>query len=319
MTTASNKNPASTFFWNDWENDPELKACSLAAQGLWMRCLCIAARSTEPGVVLVKGQPSDRKDLPGVLARLVGQPAETLAPLLDELIATETASIDRKGRLICRRMVRAAAVSQKRSVSGGLGAEVTNDKKRGKRGLPTENGGKSPGNSAGEDDAKPPGKRSASSILQSSDSLNPTPSPGAARRGTEPWVGCGLAVKAVMAEHWPNTASVEMAQTGICAQWIADGWDIELDILPAVRTVCADMADRGLDPPGSLKYFTKAVERRHAERIAAGSAGGDETDAEAKLKALIERKYAETGVWETRWNWREHWGTRPDQRPRPAA
>lgn len=31
------------FFWADWAGDNCLSLCTLAAQGLWMRLLCIAA------------------------------------------------------------------------------------------------------------------------------------------------------------------------------------------------------------------------------------------------------------------------------------
>lgn len=154
------KNPAALWYFNDWENDPELRTCSLAAQGLWKRMLCIAARSPEPGFVLMLGQNCSAANLPSALESTVGHAATTIAPLIDELLAKGAASRDRRGIVYCRRMVRAAAVSQKRSESGKKGADVTNGKDRGNEGLPRQNGGK--------DDGKPPGKRAASSRLQDS-------------------------------------------------------------------------------------------------------------------------------------------------------
>jgi hypothetical protein len=32
-------NPSTTFFWNDWDNEPGMKFCGLAAQGLWVKML----------------------------------------------------------------------------------------------------------------------------------------------------------------------------------------------------------------------------------------------------------------------------------------
>ena len=55
-------NPWSKFFWNDWENDPALKLCSLAAQGLWMRMLCICAKGETRGWLLVSGRPLSVRD-----------------------------------------------------------------------------------------------------------------------------------------------------------------------------------------------------------------------------------------------------------------
>ena len=41
--------PWGKFWWRDWLTDPNLSACSLAAQGLWMRMLCIMAHSNPIG------------------------------------------------------------------------------------------------------------------------------------------------------------------------------------------------------------------------------------------------------------------------------
>ncbi len=136
------KNPSSTWYFNDWENDPALKTCSLAAQGLWKRLLCIAARSLEHGVVQIEGRTSSLPHGLAHLASAVGRPLEEIAPLIDELLSSGTASRDRKGRLFCRRMVRAAGLSPKRAKAGKLGAEATHGKKRETEGLPSKDVGK---------------------------------------------------------------------------------------------------------------------------------------------------------------------------------
>ena len=125
------KNPSTTFYFNDWENDEKLKLCSLAAQGLWMRLLCIAARSPEPGIV--QTGTFDMSPPHGLthIASAVGQPPDVINPLIDELLTSGTASRDRKGRIYCRRMVRAAKISLARSEAG---------KSRVRYGLRGENG-----------------------------------------------------------------------------------------------------------------------------------------------------------------------------------
>lgn len=120
------KNPSTTFYFNDWENDPELKTCSLAAQGLWMRLLVIAARSPEHGVVQIGDLTCSLPDGLAHIALAVGRPLPEIAPLIDELLSSGAASQDRKKRITCRRMIRAAALSGKRAISGRKGAEVTN-------------------------------------------------------------------------------------------------------------------------------------------------------------------------------------------------
>ncbi len=140
------KNPSASFYWNDWDNDEALKACSLAAQGLWMRMLCIAARSPEPGIVMIGEFPASRAEIAPRIAALVGQPLETVNALIDELLTSGAASLDRKKRIYNRRMVRAVALHNKRSEAGRHGAAVTNGKNKRKESLPQQNAGKPPAN-----------------------------------------------------------------------------------------------------------------------------------------------------------------------------
>lgn len=81
----------SKFFWADWESDPNLRLCSLAAQGLWMRLLCVAAAHEPIGYVAVAGKGLDE----AALARLTGCPEAELAGLLGELERNRVFSRDR--------------------------------------------------------------------------------------------------------------------------------------------------------------------------------------------------------------------------------
>ena len=54
--------------------------------------------------------------------------------------------------------------------------------------------------------------------------------------------------------------------------WLAEGCEPEIDIIGTVRDVMAKRIARGdTEPPGSFAYFTKAVFRTKAERLAAKS------------------------------------------------
>lgn len=138
------KNPSTKWYFNDWDGDHALKACSLAAQGLWMRLLCIAARSPEPGVVQIGDQPLKHPDGLAPLALAVGRPLEEIAPLIDELLRFGVADRDRSGRLKNRRMVRAVELSAKLARNGARGAAVTHGNRGRKEGLPSKHGGKPP-------------------------------------------------------------------------------------------------------------------------------------------------------------------------------
>lgn len=117
MKRPTKNNPSSTFFWKDYENDEGLRVSSLAAQGLWMRLLCVAAKGDPYGYVLINGCEIG---VTGV-ARL-GSVSETeAATLLAELERNGVFSRDRKGRILCRRMVKEAATREKNQKNGKKG------------------------------------------------------------------------------------------------------------------------------------------------------------------------------------------------------
>lgn len=117
-------NASSRWFWNDWQGDPALRACTLAAQGLWMRLLCVAAESDPYGHVLING----RKPTVAELSRICGEGEAVLSGLIEELDRNGVFSRTRGGVIYSRRMVRDAALSAKRSVAGAVGGQKTQAK-----------------------------------------------------------------------------------------------------------------------------------------------------------------------------------------------
>ncbi|RWE61521.1 hypothetical protein [Mesorhizobium sp.] len=108
----------SKFFWSDWESDPNLRLCSLAAQGLWMRMLCIAAAHEPIGYVAIAGKGLEE----AALARLAGCAEMELGALLGELEGNRVFSRDRHGRIYSRRMIadaRKARAARKNGLKGG--------------------------------------------------------------------------------------------------------------------------------------------------------------------------------------------------------
>jgi len=106
------------FYWSDWSNDPALKLCSLAAQGLWMRCLCIAAEADPTGYVTVNGRTLEATDI----ARLAGVTEIECAPLLAELERNGVFSRARNGTIYSRRMIKdqkKARIARENGKNGG--------------------------------------------------------------------------------------------------------------------------------------------------------------------------------------------------------
>lgn len=109
---------SSKFFWSDWRSDPGLRSCSLAARGLWMDLLAIAAEAQPTGYVLVNGRTLSTTDL----ARLTGAPEADVQTALAELDAAGVFSRDGRGRIYSRRMVRdakIAKINRKNGLKGG--------------------------------------------------------------------------------------------------------------------------------------------------------------------------------------------------------
>ena len=114
-------NASSRFFWNDWAADPGLRACSLAAQGMWMRMLCLAAESQPPGYVVINGRPPSAEEL----GRICGTTAQVARKLIQELAQNGVSSRTAEGVIFNRRMVRESEVSAKRSEAGTKGGRTT--------------------------------------------------------------------------------------------------------------------------------------------------------------------------------------------------
>lgn len=106
--------PYGKFYWSDWQSDPKLRVCSLGAQGVWMRMLCIMAEADEPGRLMIGRDPCTTADL----ARLIGHPETELVSLIAELERREVFSRTRNGIIYSRRMVRDAKISAIRTEAG---------------------------------------------------------------------------------------------------------------------------------------------------------------------------------------------------------
>lgn len=92
----------SKFWWQDWQREPSLQMCSLAAQGLWMRLLCVAHDGEPHGHVTVNGAAPTMKQI-GRLASIGEREAATLVKELED---AGVFSRTPEGIIFSRRMVR---------------------------------------------------------------------------------------------------------------------------------------------------------------------------------------------------------------------
>ena len=106
------------FYWADWMSDAGVRRSSLAARGLWIDMLCIAAQADPIGYLTVKKVPLTVKDI----ARMVGESEPETGTLLDELERNGVFSRDRNGTIFSRRIVRdekKARTAQNNGKKGG--------------------------------------------------------------------------------------------------------------------------------------------------------------------------------------------------------
>jgi hypothetical protein len=102
--------PWGKFFWKDWLTDPALSVCSLAAQGLWMRMLCIMSMCEPPGHLILP--PTRRGDSEAQqVARMCLADARQVRVLLEELGTRGVYARNDAGVITSRRMIRDAALS----------------------------------------------------------------------------------------------------------------------------------------------------------------------------------------------------------------
>lgn len=109
------------FFWSDWSSDEALRSCSLAAQGLWMRMLCVAAQHDPIGYVAVNGRPLEVVDI----AKIAGVDSVEAGDLLTQLDRTGVFSRDRKGCIYSRRMLKEHLAAIRDEENGKKGGSPT--------------------------------------------------------------------------------------------------------------------------------------------------------------------------------------------------
>lgn len=113
-----------TFYPADYAGDVELAACSMAAQGFWMRCLCLAA--THGGFVLVGGKAPTLEKLTHA-TRVKANETQCVPGWIEELVGEGVCDMTGSdhplgaGVLISRRMMRAAEEHATAVANGKLG------------------------------------------------------------------------------------------------------------------------------------------------------------------------------------------------------
>ncbi|WP_126975596.1 hypothetical protein [Frigidibacter oleivorans] len=267
-------NPSDVFFWKDYESDLALRVCSLAAQGLWMRMLCVAARSQDRGFMLINGDPITVEDV----AALGGCDPAIAADLLEELERRGVFSRDRKGRIYCRKMVRAEKQRKTNKKNGSKGGNPSLSSSPGKN---RKNSGSD--NRNANPPLNPPYSilHTPSSETSSPQTLSkqqqrargeidkvddPPPEPAAAAPGgwhddllDRVMAAAGVGGSGHIPTHWmPPAAAIAVAR------WVTD-----LSLTPDEIVECVRASrQRHADPPNGPKALDRAMQNLAAAKAA---------------------------------------------------
>lgn len=118
QATEQRKLPFLKFFPTDWRADPKLRACALAARGLWIEMVGLMHEANPRGYLRINGHPPNDVEL----ARQVGATPREVRSALAELRKNDVLSVTADGILYSRRMLRDARRGAANGKNGAKGA-----------------------------------------------------------------------------------------------------------------------------------------------------------------------------------------------------
>ncbi len=116
------KRPSFQWYPNDWLSAPDVRACSIAARGLWIDMICLMHQGIPYGHLMLNGKVY----LEGSLAKISGISETEVKAALDELEALGVFSRTPEGVIFCRRMVEDERLRQVRAAGGFKALENPN-------------------------------------------------------------------------------------------------------------------------------------------------------------------------------------------------
>lgn len=243
------KRPWFKFHPADWQTDEGLRLCSLSARGLWCEMLCIMHRADPYGHLVVNGKPLQARQL----AVLIGAPVKDIEAHLIELEQANVFSKTDDGVVFSRRMVRDEALAQE-----GRAAVA----KRWKASKPVSKTDADPNRVPNSPPNRDPNRVPIRDPITKSQSQIQKDDDDAVTRVR----ASDRVIEAVNHPFLDPNKSLGLVTTaGEVQRWIADGADLETDIIPTVRAIC-ELRLRG--PCNSWAYFRQAVRDAASRRMA---------------------------------------------------
>jgi hypothetical protein len=234
------KNPWFKFYAVDWRADPRLRTVSIGARGLWIEMLCLMHEATPRGTLKVNGRQLSVQQLEMLVGLTPGLTPGLTQGLLDELEQAGVFSREADGTIYSRRMRRddeKAEIHQKNGKKGG-NPRIRNE-------------GVNPGVKAGVNPEVNPGVKPQKPEARSQNIA-------AATRARE--LGEILCEASGITDATKTAGLLSLSEPHA---WLAQGCDLEMDVLPTLRAIAA----RGRKFNG-WGYCTKAVIEARDRRLA---------------------------------------------------
>lgn len=119
--------PYLPLYIQDYLTDEKLNMCSPAAQGVYVRIMCILHKQPKYGMLIMKQKYKQNssiiKDFACVLSKLITFEVQVIDDALTELIDEGVLTIDKEGNLFQKRMIDDGIKCEKKAAAGAIGGK----------------------------------------------------------------------------------------------------------------------------------------------------------------------------------------------------
>lgn len=268
------------FYPRDWRGDQALRAVSMAARGFWMECLCIMHEAKPYGHLLLNGERIGDD----ALARMTGATVDEVSAWIAELRKAGVLSVSRGGVVHSRRMVRDDATSKKGAQAVSKRWEQATEK-------PKESPRPNRGPSIPPSTQKPEARSQKDTSPPQQQPVTGSEGRSDGPRGERFERGSADELEARLREAagYQTSPAPGLFVTGPMAELIAEGFDLEREILPTIRAKAMALTR----PAQSWSFFVGAIRdaRDRANRApTTARRGGDVADRERISAELAEAR-----------------------------
>lgn len=260
--------PWMKFYPRDWRGDQALRAVSLTARGLWIECLCLMHEADPRGHLLLNG----KKVAVDTLARMVGASSDEVSAAMLELQSAGVFTQARNGVVTSRRMIQDEKAANEGSKSARKRWDQVNEKK-GKNDDPNRVGHTPPTQTPNTQ--RPEYRKKERTITQQQQPVTESERAGerVVSERFDRASADALEARLREAAGYEAQPAPNLCVIGPIEALIGEGFDLEREILPAIRAKALSMPK----PAQSWAYFVGVI--REARDRSAGAAGGPAADA----------------------------------------